>query len=103
MITGVQPKLELNQLMIGTLVRERDGHTVSGRVAFVEWWPHNDKFKQLHAEPQVGFAIIVDPHRMSYTWLTTTITSMKQPAEGVYEFETLNSKYTLTYTMALGI
>ena len=103
MITGEQPKLELSQVMVGTLVRERDGHTVSGRIAFIEWWPHNDMFKTYHPEPQVGFSIIVDPHRLSYTWLTTTITSMKQPAEGVYEFETLNSKYTLTYTTALSV
>ena len=103
MITGVQPKLELSQVMVGTLVRERDGHTVTGRVAFVEWWPHNDKFKDLHAEPQVGFSIIVDPHRMEYSWMTTTITDFKQPAEGVYEFETRNSKYTLTYTTTLSV
>ena len=102
MITGAQPKLLVSQIMIGTLVRERDGLTHSGRIAFVEWMP-DGKFKELYSEPQVGFSIIVDPHRMSYTWMTTTITSMKRPTENTYEFETENSKYTLTYTMQLSI
>ena len=102
MITGVQPKVLLNQLMIGTLVRERDGLTHSGRIGFVEWEP-DGKFKEVHLEPQIGLSVIVDAHRLSYTWLTTTITSMKRPTENTYEFETENSKYTLTYTIQMGI
>jgi hypothetical protein len=102
MITGEQPKVLLSQVMIGTLVRERDGLTRSGRIGFIEWMP-DGTYKEFHLEPQVGFGIIVDPHRMNYTWLTTTITSIKRPTENTYEFETENSKYTLTYTIQMGI
>ena len=92
MITGVQPKVLLSQTMTGTLVRERDGLTHSGRIGFIEWMP-DGRFKELYLEP----------HRLSYTWMTTPITSMKQPTENTYEFETENSKYKLTFSIQLGI
>lgn len=102
MIAGQQPKVLLSQTMTGTLVRERDGLTHSGRIGFIEWMP-DGRFKELYLEPQVGFSIIVDPHRLSYTWMTTPITSMKQPTENTYEFETENSKYKLTFSIQLGV
>ena len=79
------------------LVRERDGLTKYGReIGWIEW-DDNDKFKEKHDEPAVGRSCMLDPHRMSFTWLTTSITEIVASSEdGSYiKFNTKNSIYEL--------
>ena len=53
------------------LVRERDGLTHYGReLGWIEW-NEDSRFEQKHDEPAVGRSCMLDPHRMSFTWLTT--------------------------------
>ena len=101
MIPGTQPKIPVTQMLTGTLVRESDQLSHTGRVAFVEW-NENDGFKDLHPFPQVGYSIIIDPHRMDFQWLTTVIVSMEHfEDESKYVFHTRNSIYTLFYKINL--
>lgn len=76
MIPGVQPKVLVTQRLQGTLTREKDGLSYTGRIGFVEWAKESREFKDLHPLPSIGYSIIVDPHRMDFTWLTTAITKM---------------------------
>ena len=102
MIPGVQPKLPVTQRLQGALTRERDGLVKTGRIGFVEWAESSREFKDLHPLPSVGYSIIVDPHKMEYTWLTTVITKMTHfPEEHKYVFHTENSVYTLHYVIVL--
>lgn len=87
------------------LVRDRDGLMNRGDlVKFVEWQSPElgSKFKELHDEPQIGFSVIIDPHRFSYTWLTTPITEIISDTVDkdirCIEFKTENSNYKL-YTI----
>jgi hypothetical protein len=77
------------------LVRERDGLTKYGReMGWVEWKP-DGTFSKLHDKPTVGLSCILDPHRMSFTWLTTSITNILEEQEDYVKFTTLNSIYEL--------
>jgi hypothetical protein len=77
------------------LVRERDGLTKYGReIGWIEWGK-DSRFKELHNEPAVGLSCILDPHRMSFTWLTTDITNIVEKQEDYIKFTTLNSVYEL--------
>ena len=77
------------------LVRERDGLTKHGReIGWVEWKP-DGTFGKLHDKPAVGLSCILDPHRMSFTWLTTDITNILEEREDYVKFSTLNSIYEL--------
>ena len=117
MIGGVQPKILLTQDENGNLkmddemgklfmedlfaqypyklVRERDGLTHYGReMGWIEWG-YNGRFSELHNKPQVGLSCILDPHRISFTWLTTSITEIVEEQEDYIKFKTRNSTYTL--------
>ena len=77
------------------LVRERDGLTHYGReMGWIEWG-EDSRFKQKHDEPAVGRSCILDPHRISFTWLTTSITEIVEQKEDYIKFNTRNSVYEL--------
>lgn len=77
------------------LVRERDGLTKYGReMGWIEWGEDRG-FKEKHDEPAVGRSCILDPHRMSFTWLTTAVTEIVEEREDYIKFNTLNSVYEL--------
>ena len=77
------------------LVRERDGLTHYGReMGWIEWG-YNGRFSELHKEPQVGLSCILDPHRISFTWLTTSITEILENQDDYVKFRTRNSNYEL--------
>ena len=117
MIDGVQQKVlltqdengnlkldgEIGKLLFGDpntpmnykLVREHDGLTkYSQKIGWVEW-DNNGLFKENHNEPAIGRSFILDPHRMSYTWLTTIITEIVEQREDYIKFNTENSVYEL--------
>lgn len=103
MIPGTQPKIPVTQRLHGTLTRERDGLSHTGRIGFVEWAKDSREFKDLHPLPSIGYSIIVeDPHRFEFTWLTTVITQIEHfPEQNKYIFHTKNSVYTLIYQIIL--
>ena len=77
------------------LVRERDGLTHYGReMGWIEWG-YNGRFSELHKEPKIGLSCILDPHRISFTWLTTSITEIVEEREDYIKFKTKNSNYEL--------
>ena len=77
------------------LVRERDGLTHYGReMGWIEWG-YNGRFSELHKEPKIGLSCILDPHRISFTWLTTSITEILENQDDYVKFRTRNSNYEL--------
>ena len=77
------------------LVRERDGLTKYGQeIGWIEW-NDNGTFKEKHNEPAIGRSCILDPHRMSFTWLTTSVTEIIEQREDYVKFNTRNSNYEL--------
>jgi len=77
------------------LVRERDGLTHYGReMGWIEWG-YNGRFSELHKEPKIGLSCILDPHRISFTWQTTSITEIVEEREDYIKFKTRNSNYEL--------
>jgi hypothetical protein len=117
MITGVQPKIlltqdengnlkmddEMGKLFFGDpnanmnykLVRERDGLTKYGReMGWIEFH-ENGTFKEKHDEPAIGRSCILDPHRFSFTWLTTSVTKIVEQRDDYIKFNTNNSVYEL--------
>ena len=77
------------------LVRERDGLTHYGREMGWSEWDFDGRFNQLKDEPTVGLSCILDPHRMSFTWLTTQVTEIVEQKEAYIKFNTKNSVYEL--------
>ena len=79
------------------LTRINDGKTIAGST--VDWieWNEDGTFKQKHNEPQVGYACIIDGHKFTYGWLTTTITEILDISEEYIKFKTENSEYKLKY------
>jgi len=77
------------------LVRERDGLTINGnRILWIDW-EKNGTFHSSHNEPKLERSLIVDPHHMSYTWLTTVLTEIIEQREDYIKFKTSNSIYEL--------
>ena len=77
------------------LVRERDGLTVTGnRILWIDW-EEDGTFHSSHNEPKLDRSLIVDPHRMSYTWMTTILTEIIEQREDYIKFRTSNSIYEL--------
>ena len=77
------------------LVRERDGLTKYGReMGWIEWG-EDGRFKAKHDKPAVGRSCMLDPHRMSFTWLTTSVTEIVEEREDYIKFKTKNSNYEL--------
>jgi hypothetical protein len=94
-IEQVKINLNVEDLFRYKLVRERDGLSNVGHKAGWIEWSEDGKFKELHDEPAVGRSLILDPQRMSYTWLTTTVTEILEQKENYIKFATTNSIYEL--------
>jgi len=78
------------------LVREGDGLTIKGnKIGWVSW-NENSTFKDISEDIEIGRSLLVDPHRLSYTWLTTIITEILDTKENYIKFRTSNSVYKLT-------
>jgi hypothetical protein len=86
---------DLNTHMEYKLVREHDGLThYAHEIGWVEW-NENGTFKEKYDEPAIGRSLILDPHRMSFTWLTTSITEIIEQQDDYIKFKTKNSNYEL--------
>jgi len=72
------------------LIRKRDNLVKEGEIEYIEF-DKNDRGKNVHMKPQVGFACIVDRTKITYTWMTSTITEVISETE----FKTQNSHYTI--------
>lgn len=98
MIPGVQPKILLNfdaEEPKYRLVRERDGLTHYGReMGWIEWG-EDSRVKEKHDEPAVGRSCMLDPHRLNFTWLTTSVTEIVEQRDDYIKFKTQNSNYEL--------
>lgn len=102
-------KNKIEQVKIPVKLTERfkltrhDGLVRIGQV--INWvsWNENGTFKDRHDKPAIGLSCILDGNRMSYTWLTTTITEFGENEDGSIWFNTENSKYTLTTESSLEI
>ena len=91
-----QPKIPVNGDKY-KLLRESDQLIkVGSQLKFIEWI-EDGHFKAAHNEPKVGYSAILDPHRLNYTWLTTTITEILEESEDntYLKFKTKNSVYEL--------
>ena len=77
------------------LIRESDGLTNAGdRILWIDW-ETDGTFHSSHKEPKLGRSLIVDPHHMSYTWMTTVVTEIIEQREDYIKFRTSNSVYEL--------
>ncbi len=94
-IEQVKINLNLEEIFRYKLVRERDGLSNVGHKAGWIEWNEDGTFKELHDEPAVGRSLILDPQRMSYTWMTTTVTEILEQKENYIKFATTNSLYEL--------
>lgn len=94
-IEQVKINLNLDEIFKYKLVRERDGLSNVGHKAGWIEWNEDGRFKELHDEPAVGRSLILDPQRMSYTWMTTTVTEILEQKENYIKFATKNSIYEL--------
>ena len=117
MIGGVQQKIlvhqdengnlkmddEMGKLLFGDpnshmkykLVRERDGLTHHAhKIGWIEW-NENGTFKEQFDDVAVGRSLILEPHRLSYTWLTTTVTEIIEQQDDYIKFNNNNSVYEL--------
>jgi len=98
MISGVQPKIELNldtEEPKYKLVRERDNLIKeSARVMWLEW-NEDDTLKDKHDQPATGRSLIMSPFNQFFTWQTTTITEIVEQRDNYIKFKTENSNYEL--------
>lgn len=65
------------------------------KIAWIEW-NEIGRTQASHDKIGVGYSLILDPHRFSYTWLTTVVTEIEEEREGYTRFKTKNSTYELT-------
>jgi hypothetical protein len=87
-------KLNIPKRFKYKLVRESDGLTkIGSSIVWIEFNP-NGSFKAKHDEPKVGYSLMLDP-RISFTWLTTTITEIFYKKKNKIRFRTRNSIYVL--------
>jgi hypothetical protein len=59
------------------------------------FFKEDDTFKEKHDEPAIGRSCMLDPHRISFTWLTTSVTEIIEQRDNYIKFNTLNSVYEL--------
>jgi hypothetical protein len=78
------------------LVRERDGLTIKGHKIGWVGWNEDSTFKDISEDIEIGRSLLVDPHRLSYTWLTTVVTEILDTKQNYIKFRTSNSVYELT-------
>ena len=97
--SDTQPKIGLSYEDVSPrkykLVREHDGLTIAGnRILWIDW-ERDGTFHSSHHEPKLDRSLIVDPHHMSYTWMTTVVTEIIEHGENYIKFRTSNSIYEL--------
>ena len=100
--SDVQPKIPLSLWSYDEvfprkykLVRERDGLTKAGnKYKWIEW-NEDGTFQSSHDEPGLGRSFILDPHSISYNWMTTVVTEIIEQREDYIKFRTSNSVYEL--------
>jgi hypothetical protein len=77
------------------LVRERDGLTHYGsKFRWIEW-NEDRRYQADHEDIAIGRSLMLDPHRMNYTWLTTVVTEIIEDRPDYIKFKTTNSTYEL--------
>ena len=76
------------------LTREGDGKVLMGTKFKWIAWNEDGSFLDSYDTPEPGRSLIIDPHRFTYTWLTTTITEFSETPSG-WTFKTENSNYIL--------
>jgi hypothetical protein len=76
------------------LTRERDNKVFHGDLIKYIEWNEDLSFSKSYDEPAVGMSVMLDPHRLNYTWLTTEILSFNVEDNVTY-ISTKNSKYIL--------
>lgn len=79
-------KYELKRINDGLIKKGSD-------VIFISWNEDGTYF----SEPAIGRSLMLDP-KMSYAWLTTTITEILEQKDNYLKFQTRNSIYEL-YTL----
>lgn len=77
------------------LVRERDGLTQYAHKAIWIEWDEFGNSNEGHDDPAIGRSLILDSHRLSYTWLTTSVVEIIEQNENYTKFNTKNSVYEL--------
>lgn len=93
----VRPSIPVDIITIKyklTKVGDDFGAKFGEKIAWIEW-NDNGTFKQKHDEPAIGRSLILDPHHLSYTWLTTTVTEIIEQTDSFIIFKTENSHYKL--------
>ena len=94
-----QPKINLSYEDVSPrrykLIREGDGLTVAGNKILWIDWEMSGTFQSSHDELGLGRSFILDPHLMSYTWMTTVVTEIIEQREDYIKFRTSNSVYEL--------
>ncbi len=58
-------------------------------------WNEDSTFKSIHDKPAIGRSLILDPHLMMYTWLTSITKEVISESETEIEFRTKNTHYKL--------
>jgi len=98
MITGAQPKLELNfdtEEPKYKLIRERDNLIKeSAKVLWLEW-NEDGTFKDRFEELDIGRSLLMSPFNQFFTWQTTTVTEIVEQRNDYIKFKTENSNYEL--------
>ena len=94
-----QPKINLSYEDVSPrrykLIREGDGLTKAGNKILWIDWEMSGTFQSSHDELGLGRSFILDPHLMSYTWMTTVVTEIIEQREDYIKFRTSNSVYEL--------
>ena len=98
MITGAQPKLELNletKEPKYKLIRERDNLVKkSAKVLWLEW-NEDGTFKDRFEEPAIGRSLLMSPFNQFFTWQCTILTDIVEQRNDYIKFKTENSNYEL--------
>lgn len=90
-----QIKIPMNIDYTWKLVRERDELThLAHNILWIEW-DETGTVNQTFDEPSVNKSLVLDPYRITYTWLTTPITEIIEEKENYVKFKTENSVYEL--------
>ena len=94
-----QPKINLSYEDVSPrrykLIREGAGLTKAGNKILWIDWEMSGTFQSSHDELGLGRSFILDPHLMSYTWMTTVVTEIIEQREDYIKFRTSNSVYEL--------
>lgn len=77
------------------LIRERDELTkLSKKITWIQW-NDNGSYNSHHDEIKVGRSLLMSPHTIVYTWLTTPVVEIMIDTAAYKKFRTTNSVYEL--------